>query len=108
MVDNSRKTWRAQLAANTGAVVRTLMTGAGYNFMRLTMIRSAMAGAMSGGAICEAVDYLADGGYIEVRTAAERRPARVADVPMESLEIKLTDKGKQLYGGDLQDPMVEI
>lgn len=45
-----------------------------YNFMRLTMIRSAMAGAMSGGAICEAVDYLADGGYIEIRTAAENAP----------------------------------
>ena len=46
-------------------------------------------------------DYLADGGYLEVRTAAERRPARVADVPMESLEIKLTHKGKQLAYGKM-------
>ena len=98
----------SRLAGGTGTVVRTLMTGAGYNFMRLTMIRSAMAGAMSGGAICEAVDYLADGGYIEIRTAAEKRPARVADVPMESLELKLTPKGTQLALGMLDDPLVDI
>ena len=105
MSDNNQRIQANQLAADTGAIVRTMMlASAEYEFLRLTAIRS----GMSNGAICSAVDYLADGGYIEVRTAAERRPARVADVPMESLEIKLTHKGKQLAYGKLDDPLVDM
>ena len=109
MSDNNQRIQANQLAADTGAIVRTMMlASAEYEFLRLTAIRSVMAGGMSNGAICSAVDYLADGGYLEVRTAAERRPARVADVPMESLEIKLTHKGKQLAYGKLDDPLVDM
>lgn len=77
MSDNNQRIQANQLAADTGAIVRTMMlASAEYEFLRLTAIRSVMAGGMSTGAICSAVDYLADGGYIEVRTAAERAPRR--------------------------------
>lgn len=99
----------SQLAAGTGAVVRTLnMAGPDYEFTRLVKIQAAMAGGMSRSDICSAVDYLADSGYIEVQTVADHRAARVSSTPMESLEVKLTPKGKQLALGVLDDPLVDM
>lgn len=60
MSDNNQRIQANQLAADTGAIVRTMMlASAEYEFLRLTAIRSVMAGGMSTGAICSAVDYLA-------------------------------------------------
>ena len=99
----------SRLAGGTGTVVRTLnMVGPDYEFMRLVKIQASTAGGMSRSDICSAVDYLADSGYIEVQTVADHRPARVSNTPMESLELKLTPKGKQLAHGMLDDPLVDI
>lgn len=106
MQDKELERQAAQLTADTGTIVRMLVLS-GFQFTRLTSIRDATVGSMSRRALCDAVDYLTDGGYIELRTSAEGRPGRVADIPMESLEAKLTQKGRQLALHKLTDPLVD-
>ena len=49
MSDNNQRIQANQLAADTGAIVRTMMlASAEYEFLRLTAIRSVMAGGLPG------------------------------------------------------------
>lgn len=104
-----QKLQAGELAADNGTLIRALaLVGNDYQYTRLRSLHLALAGGMSRGAMCSAVNYLSDSGYLDVRTAEGHAVASVSDVPLEELEAKLTPKGAQLQRGVLKDPLVDL
>lgn len=111
MVNDSllRKMEAGELAANTGSVIKALaITGVDYQYIRARALGTALASTIDRSALCSAIDYLADSGYILVRTVEGHEPASVSDVLLEDLELKLSPKGKRLQMGAEKDPLVAM
>lgn len=56
----------------------------------------------------DAVNFLAEEGYIRLRRTSTREEADLADCDYTALEAKLTGKGIRLRAGDIKDDMVEV
>lgn len=56
----------------------------------------------------DAVNFLAEEGYIHLRRISTREKADLADCDYTALEAKLTGKGIRLRAGDIKDDMVEM
>ncbi len=55
----------------------------------------------------DAINYLSLSGYIHVRTILDHVTADIADVDYQVLEAKATQRGIQLMGGAITDPMID-
>lgn len=98
-----------ELASNTGSIIKALaITGLDYQYTRMRALQTALAATIDRSAMCSAIDYLADSGYILARTVEDHAPASVSDVMLEDLEIKLSPKGKRLQMGVERDPLVKM
>lgn len=104
-----QKLQAGELAADNGTIVRALaLVGTDYQYTQLRRLQLALSGSLQRSAMCSAVNYLADSGYLAVRTVEDHRAASVSDLPMEDLEVKLTPKGTQLQRGLIKDPLVDL
>lgn len=56
----------------------------------------------------DCINFLAEEGYIKLRTIDSREPASIEDTDYTELEAKVTAKGIRLLGGELIDAMVEV
>lgn len=107
--DMLKKVRAGELAANNGTIIRTLgMLGLDYQYLRLRVLQTALADSMGRAAMCSAINYLADSGYILVRTVDEHAPASVSDADPELLEIKLSPAGTRIQRGVEKDPLIEL
>ena len=107
--DLKQKLQAGELAADSGTLIRALaIVGTNYQYTRLRNLQLALAGGMSRSAMCSAVNYLSDSGYLDVRTTDGHEAASVSDVALEELEAKLTPKGTQLQRGAISDPLVDL
>lgn len=98
-----------ELAANTGSIIKALaITGFDYQYTRMRALQTALAATIDRSAMCSAIDYLADSGYILSRTVGDHTLASVSDILLEDLEIKLSPKGKRLQMGVEHDPLVKM
>lgn len=105
-----RKMQAGELASNNGTVMRTLaIAGSDFKYLKLKSLLLALAGTMDKAALCSSINYLADSGYLQVRTIDEAHlPASVSDMELEDLEVKLTPKGTQLQRCVKKDPLVDM
>ena len=104
-----RKMQAGELASNNGTVMRTLaIAGSDFKYLKLKSLLLALAGTMDKVALCSSINYLADSGYLQVRTIEEKLPASVSDMELEELEVKLTPKGTQLQRCVKKDPLVDM
>ena len=104
-----RKMEAGELAANNGTVMRTLsIAGYDYKFLKLKGLLLALADRMDRMALCSSVNYLADSGYLEVRSIEDKAASSVSDTELEDLEVKLTPKGQQLQRCVRRDPLVDM
>ena len=107
--DLVRKVQAGELASNNGTVIRTLaVVGSDYKYLKLRSLLLALAGSMERGALCRSVNYLADSGYLAVRSIEDKAPASVSDTELEDLEVKLTPRGLQLQRCVIKDPLVDM
>lgn len=107
--DLKQKLQAGELAANNGTIIRALaLVGNDYQYAQLRRLQLALSGSLQRGAMCSAVNYLADSGYLAVRTVEEHKPSSVSDQPLEDLEVKLTPLGTQLQRGLVKDPLVDL
>lgn len=95
----------ANFIENNGKVLRGInMLRTDFN--KLSSIRSALCLSSSDFADC--VNYLIEGGYVQIRCIDTRKPAELADFSMDELEGKLTKTGIQLLAGVIEDPCVNV
>lgn len=107
--DLRRKMQAGELASNNGIVMRTLaIAGSDFKYLKLKSLLLALAGGMDRMALCSSINYLADSGYLQIRTIEEKLPASVSDMELEDLEVKLTPKGTQLQRCVKKDPLVDM
>lgn len=107
--DLKQKLQAGELAADNGTIIRALaLVGTDYQYTQLRRLQLALSGSLQRSAMCSAVNYLADSGYLAVRTVEEHKPSSVSDQPLEDLEVKLTPKGTQLQRGLVKDPLVDL
>ena len=92
--DLVRKMQAGELASNNGTVMRTLaIAGSDFKYLRLKSLLIALAGSMDRMALCSSINYLADSGYLQVRTIEEKLPASVSDMELEEPGSKADAKG---------------
>ena len=104
-----RKVQAGELASNNGTVIRTLAAvGSDYKYLELRSLLLALAGTLDRAALCSSVNYLADSGYLSVRSTEDKVPASVSDTELEDLEVKLTPRGMQLQRCVVKDPLVDM
>lgn len=101
---------RGQMANMSNAaeqIVRLLNMCTGYYMVRQMGPILHDEEQIARGDLRTALDYLAESGYITVRTVKEKAPIDVADAELDGLECKLTPKGRRLAYGVESDPLVK-
>ena len=91
---------------NNGRVLRTINIMR-YKFEKLSEVHYALDD-MPDDEYIDSLNYLFEAGYIQIRDIRSRQPAVLADVDMEHLEAKLTDKGIKLLAGKSMDELLEV
>lgn len=76
------------------------------NYVKLKDVQAALNGKIPENRMLDSVNYLAEAGYIRLRTIGSHETAELADVDYRHLEAKLTKEGIALAGGKLKDEMV--
>ena len=90
---------------NNGAVLRAInMLGVKFNKLQ----ELSYATYIEKADFEVSADYLYESGYIHLRHIDTKKPTSLADTRFEKLEAKLTQKGKQLIAGVIQDECVEV
>ena len=98
---------KVNMSIAAARVVRLLNMTGGYYMVRQMGPILWDEEQVSRGDLRTALDYLAESGYIAVRDIKDKKPIDVADAEMDSLECKLTPKGRRLAYGTESDPLVE-
>lgn len=93
---------------NNGAVLRTInILRTKYN--KLNVVGSTLRGnVMTESEFLDSINFLAEEGYIHLRTIVSKDTAEFADHNFEELEAKLTGKGIRLLAGGIDDNMIEV
>lgn len=94
--------------ANNGLVLRTInILRTKYN--KLAAIQRVLSeSGVSCSEFLDAINFLAEEGYIHLRHIVGHSEAALADVDYKELEAKLTGKGIRLLAGDISDNLVEV
>ena len=93
---------------NNGRVLKTINI-LRYRYNKLSGVQSALhSEGVSEDEFLDAVNFLAEEGYIELREIATREIAKLADIEYEMIEAKVTAKGIRFLAGGLEDNMIEI
>lgn len=95
----------ARARKNYAAVLRTINI-LRHKYEALAEVRAALE-HINEQEYLDSINYLSLSGYINVRTIADHRTADIADVDYRQLEAKATQKGIQLMGGAIDDPMID-
>lgn len=97
-----------KFAGNNGNLLER-MTILAPKYNRLTDVQKLLeSDGISESEFIESADFLAEEGYIRLRTIADHCPAMLSDCEYEDLEGKLTGKGKRLLSGNIKDGLVEV
>ena len=91
---------------NNGRVLRTINIMR-YKFERLSEVHYALDD-IPDNEYFDSLNYLFEAGYIQIRHTKSRQTASLADIDIEQLEAKLTDKGIKLLAGRSFDELVEV
>lgn len=91
---------------NNGKVLRTINIMR-YKFEKLSEVHYALDD-MPESEYFDSLNYLYEAGYIQIRHIKSRQEATLADIDIEELEAKLTDKGIKLLAGRIFDELVEV
>lgn len=76
------------------------------SYVQLKDVQAALNERIPENRFLDSVNYLAEAGYIRLRTIKGRETAELADVDYRLLEAKLTKRGITLAGGELKDELV--
>lgn len=91
---------------NNGRVLRTINI-LRYKFEKLSEVQYALDD-MPENEYLDSLNYLFESKYIQLRHIRSKQPAELADVDLDELEAKLTDRGIKLLAGEIFDNMVEV
>lgn len=98
---------QSKFIRNNGAVLRAANV-LRIKFIPITDLRYALAESVDEPELIDSINYLAEGGYLELRNIRSREPAELADVPPEDIEVKLTADGIRLLAGKKRDDCIEV
>ncbi|MFV0497475.1 MAG: type VI secretion protein [Candidatus Fimivivens sp.] len=100
-----RKMRAAEFSANNGRVLRTINI-LRHRFERLSGVKAALD-EIPEVDFLDCINFLADEGYITLRTVSGHQDAALSDAEdYRDLEAKVTAKGIRLLGGEIIDKMV--
>ena len=91
--------------SNNGVLLRAINIGR-TNYNKLSALRRALDREMDIGEFADGVNYLAEAGYINLRTVGSHQAASLADNDIDNLEAKLSADGIRLLAGKLSDDCV--
>lgn len=99
----------AKFVSNNGSVLErmNILTG---KYKRLSDIQKVTEDwdGISKEEFITSIDFLAEEGYIHLRTISDHCPAMLADYEYAELEGKTTGKGTRLLYGYIKDNMIEV
>lgn len=99
---------RARFYANNGIVIRRINL-LRHKYIDLRSVCRVVEGeGVTASEFLDAVNYLSEEGYIELRYIAGKGETRFADADYRELEAKVSAKGIRLLAGGIHDELVEV